>query len=329
MSGNEGRAPGQRRIALCLAGTARKWQLAALQSYVRGNPIESRGHFMSIARDWRMNRRNMLKTTASAALVLSAGATPAAAEDDPATHNMLVFGDQTVFFSHLPMFDSLNRTRTDFNSPHRFQVILQAALTPDQMASYAKDRQANPGTQFYTIGPEEFVLTRLFEPSAAPQKTDFKATIFRGHLEAQPNHPVPGLVDVNVKIARVVHGRKFDPRASKPAVLEYLVFGRGPERFLAHAIFTPPDFDHVLKLSTISPDLTDRDLEQEVHVTIPGRKNVAGQRLREGQRVDGMLRIGSGAPAKVQLEAGKRIYFEEGELLVPPTFKPTAEEKKD
>jgi hypothetical protein len=31
----------------------------------------------------------------------------------------------------------------------------------------------------------------------------------------------------------------------------------------------------------------------------------------------------------VQLEVGARIYFEEGELLVPPTFDPTDEEKKD
>ena len=122
----------------------------------------------------------------------------------------------------------------------------------------------------------------------------------------------------------MVHGRKFDPRASKPAALEYLLFGRGPERFLAHAIFSPPDFDHVVKVNLVSPDLTDRDLEQDVHVAIPD-----GQRLREGQRAEGMLRIGSGAPTKTQLEVGKRIYFEEGELLVPPTFDPTDEERRD
>ncbi len=284
---------------------------------------------MVIARDWRMGRRDFLQATTLAALALSVVAPSATAEDRPATHNMLVFGEQTVFFSHLPMFHALNAAGTEFTSPHRFQVILQAALTPEQVASYVKDRQANPGTQFYTIGPEEFVLTRLFEPKTTPQQTEFAATVFRGHLEAQPNHPVPGLENVKVKISRVVHGRKFDPRASKPAALEYLLFGRGPERFLAHAIFSPPDFDHVVKVNLVSPDLTDRDLEQDVHVVIPDRKNVAGQRLREGQRAEGMLRIGSGAPTKTQLEVGKRIYFEEGELLVPPTFDPTDEERRD
>ncbi len=282
---------------------------------------------MSIAGNWRMHRRNFLHTTALAALSLSVAATPAAAEDDPATHNMLVFGEQTVFFSHLPMFDSVDGA--EFTSPHRFQVILQAAFTPEQMASYVKDRQAHPGTQFYTIGPEEFVLTRLFEPKTKPQLTEFAATVFRGHLEEKPQHPVPGLKDVKVKIARVVHGRQFDPRANKPDALEYLLFGHGPERFLAHAIFAPPDFDQVLMVKSVSADLTDRDLEQDVRVAIPDRKNVAKERLREGQRVEGMLRIGAGAPTKVQLEIGRRIYFEEGELRVPPTFKPTEEEKTD
>src|SRR5262245_36526168 len=135
---------------------------------------------MSIARDWRLDRRDVLQTMAMAALALSADAPSAAAEDGPATHNMLVFGEQTVFFSHLPMFHSLDTTGTEFRSPHRFQVILQAALTPEQMASYSKDRQAHPSTPFYTLGPEEFVLTRLFEPKTAPQLTEFTATIFRG-----------------------------------------------------------------------------------------------------------------------------------------------------
>jgi hypothetical protein len=282
---------------------------------------------MSIARDWRMDRRYFLQTTAMATVALGF-ASPARAEDPPNTHNMLVFGDQTVFFSHLPMFQGLNASGTDFVSPHRFQVILQAALTADQMATYVKDRQAHPETQFYTLGPAPFVLTRLFEPKTAPQMMEFTATVFRGHLEAPTSSPIRGLEKVKIKIARVVHGRKFDPKASKPGALEYLLFGRGAERFLAHAISTPPDFDHVLNVS-VSPNPTDADLEQEVHVSIPDRKNAVDQRLREGQRVDAMMRVGSGAPAKVQLAVGKRIYFEEGELMVPPTFDPTPEEKKD
>ena len=46
------------------------------------------------------------------------------------------------------MFHALNATGREFRSPHRYQVILQAAFTNEQLASYSKDRQANPGTQF-------------------------------------------------------------------------------------------------------------------------------------------------------------------------------------
>jgi hypothetical protein len=284
---------------------------------------------MSIARHWRVNRREFLQTTGMAALALGVGHQAVAAEDRPATHNMLVFGEKTVFFSHLPMFHALNPAGTEFRSPHRYQVILQAAFTPEQMAGYVNDRQANPNAQFYTIGPEEFVLSRLFTPTAAPQLTAFTATVFRGHLEADPQQPVPGLKNVSVKVARVVHARMFDPRAAKPAALDYLLVGRGQERFLAHTIFSPPDFDHVLKVNVTGAAITDHDLEQEVHVAIPSRQNVAAERLREGQRVEGMLRVGASAAVRVQIEAGKRIYFEEGELLVPPTFDPTAEERND
>jgi hypothetical protein len=41
-----------------------------------------------------------------------------------------------------------------------------------------------------------------------------------------------------------------------------------------------------------------------------------------------MRHKGTASPKKVQLEVGPQIYFEEGELLVPPTFDPTDEEKR-
>ena len=49
-------------------------------------------------------------------------------------------------------------------SPHRYQVILEVALTTEQRDAYAKDRKGNPGARLYTIGPEEIVLSHLFTP---------------------------------------------------------------------------------------------------------------------------------------------------------------------
>jgi len=253
-------------------------------------------------------------------------------EDAPNTHNMLVVGEQTAFLSHLPMFDGLDKAKKAFRSPHRYQVILQATFSKqgkDVTDLYFKDRQANPGTRIYTLSPAEFVITRAFTPREKPRLAEFSAMVFRGHLE-QGGKPIPGLEKTSVSVTRVVHGRMFDPLAKKPAELEYVLFGKGTELFLAHAIFGPPDFDQCLSVKLSGGGLTEKDLAQDIRVIVPDRKNLASERLREKQRVEATLRIGpsESTGSKVQLETGAQFYFEEGELMVPPTFDPTTEEKK-
>ncbi len=287
----------------------------------------------------RMNigRRQFVTELTLGALVAarfpSTGEATAQAEDPPNTHNMLVVGERSVFLSHLPMFDRLDKTKAAFVSPHRYQVIVEAAFTSmgkDVTDLYVKDRQAHRDTRIYTLGPETFVITRLFMPRDKPRLTAFSAAVVRGHLEAQDSEPVPGLEKTSVQVKRVVHGRLFDPKAAKPAALEYILFGSGSERYLAHAIFAAPDFDQVLAVNVSGVALTDSQMATELHVTVPGRKNVASERLRERERVQATLRIGpaGSATSAVQLETGTQFYFEEGELLVPPTFEPTLEERK-
>ena len=86
----------------------------------------------------------------------------------------------------------------------------------------------------------------------------------------------------------------------------------------------------MLAVTVTGVELTEKDLATDLHVAIPARKNLVSERLREHERVEATLRIGPpGSPTtKVQLETGLQFYFEEGELLVPPTFEPTTEEKK-
>ena len=94
-----------------------------------------------------------------AASVPSSGAATTQMEDPPNTHNMLVVGERTVFLSHLPMFGGLNKNKAAFVSPHRYQVIVEAAFTTqgkDVTGLYRKDRQAHPDTRIYTLGPEPF-----------------------------------------------------------------------------------------------------------------------------------------------------------------------------
>ena len=145
-------------------------------------------------------------------------------EDAPNTHNMLAVGRETIFLSHLPMFDAANADRTDFTSPHRFQVILEATFAngnKNVTPLYTADRAAHATTRIYTVGPpkDSFVLSQLFTPADKPRVSAFGATVFRGHLE-DGGVGIPGLQDAQVKITRVVHAHKFDPKAKKPDQLE-------------------------------------------------------------------------------------------------------------
>jgi hypothetical protein len=255
-----------------------------------------------------------------------------AAQDQPNTHNMLVVGERTVFLSHLPMFDELNREKTAYASPHRFQVILEATFSDHGKSVqklYANDRKAHPDIKMYTLNPQPMVLGKLFTPNAQhPSATSFRATVFRGHLE-RGGQEIRGLKNIDVNVKRVVVAREFDPAETKSDKLEYLLFGKGKELFLAHRISNPPDFDQVLAIKIDNPQLTEEQLSRGLTVTIADRKNAASQRIAQGQTVAGKGHaLGAHEFLNLQIQAVTELYFEEGELAVPPNFDQTAEEKK-
>jgi hypothetical protein len=68
---------------------------------------------------------------------------------------------------------------------------------------------------------------------------------------------------------------------------------------------------------------TDAELGKGIEVTIPGKANQASERVREAQQVTGVTEKADASAVKISLKADKEIYFEEGELLVPPTFDDT------
>jgi hypothetical protein len=258
--------------------------------------------------------------------------TNASAEDHPATHNMLVVGHDTIFLSHLPMFQGVNATKAAFTSPHRYQVILQAELARGGKSVddlYARDRQSNPEVKMYTLSPEDFILSRLFTPDAQrPMLNTFTATVFRGHLE-RGGQQIGQLAKVNVNIKQVVHAQMFDPTNDKPDKLTYIVFGAGQELFLAHRIAKPPDFDQVLSIKAEGHQLTAEELDRGVEVVFPDRENVASRRLKEGEALSGRgLVAGAHQFLDLRIKADVELYFEEGELFIPPTFEQTTEEKK-
>jgi hypothetical protein len=281
------------------------------------------------------NRRLFLKhlcaaaaTTALVGTNFKADALPSAVqhEDCPNTHNMLVFGEKTIYLSHLPMFDGLTANKADYASPHRYQVILEVSFQrngKDLQNIYSADRGRNPSIRIYTLNPKQFVLPRFVSgnPESAPL-TAFKAKVFRGHLE-NGGRVVPELDDIIVKVNRVIHFRMFDPRADKPGELKYLLFGRVQETFLAHYVSKPPDFDQVLSVKVDGHTFTDVELSKGIELTIPGRLNQASARIKEAETAKGQTQTADGQTLKFNLKAGKVIYFEEGELLMPPTFEDT------
>jgi hypothetical protein len=256
-------------------------------------------------------------------------------EEPTAIHNMLVIGERTVYLSHLPMFQ-MPQDPKDLKHkppimapimPHRFQAIFE--VTFDQQDEYVKDHQTAGAPKFYTLGPKErFVLSDLTKagPDAKPSRS-FTAEVFRGHLEKQmPDSKGAILDDVQVRVTRVVHFREFDPKATRPARLEYLLFGKGGELFLAHLIVAPPDFDQLLSVKATGHEFTDEELAKGVVVSFAGTANTPAGRLKAKQQASGEMT--SGSATKVQIEVSGELFFEEGELRVPAVFKTTPEEER-
>jgi hypothetical protein len=284
---------------------------------------------------------------AAAGVGLSAPGFSTSADELRAVHNMLIVGTRNTFLYHLPMFSF-----PGFDSPHRYQVILQAAFSQQGTElgdAFAKERRVFGESQIYTFSPDKFVLQDL---NAQIQKTPLRqlsGTIFRGHLE---KGGTAIFTDVTAAV-RVVYFQELNTQLSKTRAplrvksrshLQYILFGANAELFLAHVITMPPDFDQILpvtipgRLSSGFIEPTNEELGQGFVLSFPQTTNTINRRLQAGAQVadtpekprktelaeGGFLTTESGL---MKLLVGKEIYLEEGELLVPPLFATTATEK--
>ncbi|MEP7304839.1 MAG: hypothetical protein ABJA98_04905 [Acidobacteriota bacterium] len=262
----------------------------------------------------RVPRRAFLKATAGAAIGAGVWTTATSAMrlqmamtgDRPAAHGMLVVGEQSVYLSHLPIF----------GTPHDYQLILEATFTKTgatPQADYFNDRKRT-GKKIYTLEPERFVLTDL---AAATPRRSFKANIYRDHFERFKTERAKEAAligeGVDVTVTRVIHFHKFDPKAAPLAALEYLLFGKASELFLAHMITRPPDFDQVLAATTTAK-VAEADLAHGVSIIFPDRKNLSVQKIKGALPVTGQTKMAGGAGAAITLKPGKEFYLEEGEL---------------
>ncbi|MGH8065835.1 MAG: hypothetical protein ACRERE_11520 [Candidatus Entotheonellia bacterium] len=234
---------------------------------------------------------------------------------DPASgHGMAIIGEMTVFLSHLPMF----------MSPHDYQVILEVTLTnqgSDPQSVYTEDRRQHPDAKLYTFEPTRaFVLPDLFtpDPHHPPRLTSFQGNIYRGHFERFPTGQAKAQAriarDVIANVTNVVYARKFDPEAMDLEQLEYCLFGKGQELFMAHVITKPPDFDHLLSVQVAALQLTDEELRHGVPLKFPGRANTVENRINANDhKLSGVMEV-AGKHVPVEIEPDVEFYFEAGEL---------------
>jgi hypothetical protein len=230
---------------------------------------------------------------------------------------MLLFGEQTIYLSHLPMF----------MHPHNFQVILEAGFDEAVLEVLRTDREAS-GNGLQTFNPEEFPIVELDPSGNGPVRTSIEGTVFHGHFERGGTPLAEG---VTVEVRNVVYFAELDMQARHSAdrELTYLCFGRAGQLYLAHDITASPDFDQVLSARFVPGTVTDpsgrpvdsdvtRDFDHAQPVEFRGRADSPEDGLTPGETVDGFFfaTVGPGGSHGfgVQVEIGKELYRELREL---------------
>ena len=234
-------------------------------------------------------------------------------EDTTGVHGMLLFGDDTRYLSHLPMF----------MSPHHFQVIFEARFDHAVEEALRGDHDA-----MHTFEPEVFPIIELDPSGDGPARTAIEGTIFRGHFERGGTPIVEG---VTAEVRDVVYFAELDRQArrSSDQTLTYLCFGRAGQLHLAHRVTASPDFDHVLQARLVPGSLTDpagrpmaeqgeHDFRLAAPVEFRGRGDTPSDRLAPGETVDGFFFASIGPTGShgfaARLKAGAELYLELGDL---------------
>lgn len=230
--------------------------------------------------------------------------------DHASVHGMALIGEKTLFLSHLPLFSNAER-----KSPHNYQVLLEAAFADAaNQKQFVADRKQSKA-KLYTIEPEKFVLTDLTTANGERARvSSFVATIYRDHFE---RGGTPIIKDARLTIQNVIHFRAFDSPPARSPKIEYLLFGKSGETYLAHRIVKPPDFDQLLAVKVSGVKLTDQMLQKGLRVRVPTLIDAIDSRLREQQSVACEIELSNDPQpktAQARINALKEFYFETGDL---------------
>jgi hypothetical protein len=231
-------------------------------------------------------------------------------------HGMLLFGEEALYLSHLPMFEG----------PHNFQVLLEVGFDDAVLEALCADREA--GGELHTFRPERFPISELDDSSGAPERTSIVGTVFHGHFE---RGGTPITHQVTAQVRNVVYFGELDIQATHDPDrdLTYLCFGRAGQRHLAHQITARPDFDQVLTAQLVPGTVTDPagrpvgaevtvDFDHAQSVLFRRRHDIPEDRLAPNETADGFFFATFGPGGShgfgAQLEVGRELYVEMREL---------------
>jgi len=215
-----------------------------------------------------------------------------------AVHAMVLFGDKTLYLSHMPLF----------SPPHNDQVILQVSLTKDgenPEERYREDRESS-GTPFYSVKPPAMHLHVLEEGAS------FVGDVHRNSYEDDGE-----LVDsgVTVTVQNVVYTHKLDPKTNNPSGdRNYLCFGQPSEFFAAHQITSAPSFDQIMSVTILDDGAARQPMPQASLMTVPGTDDAAS-RLQAGAAAEAQFVIDPGTrgehKAGSNITVGEEIFFDD------------------
>lgn len=208
-----------------------------------------------------------------------------------AGHGMVIFGDNTIYLYHLPMWHGV----------HAWQIVLEASLDAVSLELYKNDRAK--GSPLNTFSPTSFALGSL-----APG-FKIKGQIFHGHFEQGGTELQQDLVST-LTVKRIVMTTPLNPNGAARATPLYRVFGSGLEWYGAHVVSHNPDFDQIVALKAVPHALTAAQLTDGISVVLPGQSNAVSARPTAGAQLAGILPIGAALPFSVTGE----IYFSVSDL---------------
>jgi hypothetical protein len=235
--------------------------------------------------------------------------------DTTGRHGMLLFGDEVLYMSHLPMF----------MHPHNYQVLLEVEFDDATLRTLRADRESASG--IHTFDPAPFPIAEFDPDSGDPVRTSITGTLVRGHFE---RGGTPIATDVTVDVRAVVRFSKLDTtaRPTPNRELGYLCFGRGGRMYLAHEITERPNYDHMLAVRLVpgtvvtgGPPQSDDVASFVFNVAQPvrfDRGDAAVDRLVPGEIATAQfprtVSLGGAHGFAVKLEVEDEVYIEIGEL---------------